>query len=326
MIGDGKIGWCGVRKREGDKLIPLTYGRVSSIHPDPIEKKPLYHFMPGSATMSLGSIGCSLGCQHCQNWSISQTKGEEESLKLREVSPEEVIVQTQKSKCPSIALTYNEPTIWFEYARDIAKLAHENDIKVVFVTNGYVMEDPAKEIGTFIDAANIDVKAFTEDFYKDNCYGKLEPVLRTAELWFEKGIHIELTYLVIKGYNDSENEIRKFSQWITNLSADKIPVHFSRFFPHYQMDDVPPTPVDTIHRAREIAQNEGLKHVYVGNVINSGNNTLCANCNATLVKRTGFSVELKEYDISKDNCRKCGTSSPFVGPVERSRDKRWWQW
>ncbi|MHA2497009.1 MAG: AmmeMemoRadiSam system radical SAM enzyme [Candidatus Hodarchaeales archaeon] len=324
-IKDQDTGWCGVRKREGDRLIALTYGRTSSMHPDPIEKKPLYHFMPGSATYSLGSIGCNLGCQHCQNWSISHTKGENESKRLQSKTPEEVVKEAEKAGCPSIALTYNEPTIWFEYAKDIAQEAHSKGLKVLIVTNGYTSHEPAKEIGSFIDAANVDVKAFTEEFYKNICHGKLEPVRTAVQTWIEHKVHVELTYLVIPTHNDSEKEIREFSRWAFDVGGENLPIHFSRFFPHFKMNDLPPTPIETVQRARKIAKEEGLRHVYVGNIANGGNNTYCANCNSLLLKRIGFAVEIKELDREKSMCKKCGTFIPIIGPIEGSDErKRWW--
>jgi pyruvate formate lyase activating enzyme len=326
-IKDGSVGWCGVRKREGNLLIALTYGRISSIHPDPVEKKPLYHFMPGSATFSLGSIGCNLGCQHCQNWTISQTKGEDESLRLRGITPEEVIKDAQKAHCPSIALTYNEPSIWFEFAKDIAQEAHKNGLKVIFVTNGYVSQDPAMEIGSFIDAANVDVKAFTDRFYREICHGKIDPILRSVKMWIESDVHLELTYLVIPTHNDSEEEIREFSRWAIDVGGENLPVHFSRFFPHFKMNHLGPTPVATVHRAREIAMEEGLRYVYVGNIADGGNNTRCPNCNSLLIERTGFSIEIKGFDIENLACMKCGTSIPIVGPLEANPGKKhWWRW
>ena len=239
-IKEKNTGWCGVRKRERNQLVALTYGRISSMHPDPIEKKPLYHFMPGTASFSLGAIGCTFDCQHCQNWTIAQAKGEDESRRLSSMNPEEVVRAAQKAHCPSIALTYNEPIIWFEFAKDISKEAHNNGLKVIFVTNGYVSEEPAKEIGSFIDAANVDVKAFTDQFYKEICQGKLEPVLNTIQTWIEQKIHLELTYLIIQGYNDSEKEIQDFSRWAFDVGGENLPIHFSKFFPHYKMNNIPP--------------------------------------------------------------------------------------
>ncbi|MFQ5979102.1 MAG: AmmeMemoRadiSam system radical SAM enzyme [Candidatus Heimdallarchaeota archaeon] len=324
-IRDGDLGWCGVRKREGKQLIALTYGRVSSMHPDPIEKKPLYHFMPGSATYSMGSIGCNLGCQHCQNWSISQTKGEDETRKLRKVTPEDVVREAQKCRCPSVALTYNEPTIWFEFAKDIAYEAHNNGLKVVLVTNGFTSNEPAKEIGSFTDAANVDIKAFTDRFYKDICHGKLEPVRRNVQTWIDAGVHIELTYLVIPTHNDSEKEIREFARWAIDVGGKNLPIHFSRFFPHYKMNDLASTPIATVHRAREIAGEEGLHYVYVGNIADGGNNTVCPNCRSLLLKRVGFSTDIKGFDINNSTCKKCGTSIPIVEPIEKNvKGKRWW--
>jgi pyruvate formate lyase activating enzyme len=276
---------------------------VSSSHVDPIEKKPLYHFFPGTLVFSLGTISCNFRCKHCQNWSISTAKVGE--VYTTEMPPEEAIRQTKKSGCDGIAWTYNEPTIWFEYTYDSAKLAKREGFYTVYVTNGYISEEALNEIAPFLDAANVDVKAFSDSFYKKISGAKLEPVLETCERMLEKKIHLELTYLVIPGYNDSEEEIKKFSEWAVDLNAS-IPVHFSAFYPAHLMLDVPPTSIETLEMAHGIAKEAGLEYVYLGNVPgHEYENTFCPECGELLIERTGYHVRKR---ISKPECPECGRS------------------
>jgi pyruvate formate lyase activating enzyme len=304
-IAEDKYGICRTRQNIGGKLYTHIYGSVSSAHVDPIEKKPLYHFFPGSLIFSLGTISCNFRCKHCQNSSIS--RAEVGDVYTMEMLPEEAISRAKNSGCKGIAWTYNEPTIWFEYTYDCAKLAKKEGLYTVYVTNGYLSEDALNEIAPFLDAANVDVKAFNEDFYKKICGAKLDPVLKTCERMKEKDIHLELTYLIIPGYNDGEEEIKRFSEWVVNLSAS-IPVHFSRFYPAHLMMDVPPTRVETLEKAHEIAKEAGVEYVYLGNVPgHEYENTFCPDCGELLIERTSYHIRKR---ISKPRCPRpgCGRS------------------
>jgi pyruvate formate lyase activating enzyme len=302
-ITENGYGVCRTRQNIDGKLYTLIYSSVSSSHVDPIEKKPLYHFFPGTLVFSLGTISCNFRCKHCQNWSISTAKVGE--VYTMEMPPEEAIRQTKKSGCDGIAWTYNEPTIWFEYTYDSAKLAKREGFYTVYVTNGYISEDALNEIAPFLDAANVDVKAFSDSFYKKISGAKLEPVLETCERMQEKKIHLELTYLIIPGYNDSEEEIKKFSEWAVDLNA-LIPVHFSAFYPAHLMLDVPPTSIETLEMAHGIAKEAGVEYVYLGNVPgHEYENTFCPECGELLIERTGYHVRKR---ISKPTCPECGRS------------------
>lgn len=310
VIKDGRRGGCGVRENRGGKLFTLIYGSVSSMAVDPIEKKPLFHFYPGSDIFSISTVGCNLHCQHCQNWHISQVSIE--SGLTRDFSPEEIIKRVRKSGSKLIAYTYNEPFIWYEFVYDVAKLAHENGIMNVLVTNGYVMEEPLREIAPYIDAANVDVKSMRDEFYRKICKApSVEPVLQAVLVMREQGIHVELTYLIIPGLNDNEEEIREFALWVKeNLGVD-VPVHFSRFFPHYMLTNIPPTPTSTVARAWEIAKKEGLNYVYMGNIPGEGEDTYCPSCNKKLIERYGFAV--KKCNIKNGKCPYCGEKIAIVG-------------
>lgn len=302
-ITENGYGVCRTRQNIDGKLYTLIYSSVSSAHVDPIEKKPLFHFFPGSLVFSLGTISCNFRCKHCQNWSISTAKVGD--VYTTEIPPEEAVRQTKKSGCDGIAWTYNEPTIWFEYTYDSAKLAKRAQLYTVYVTNGYISEEALNEIAPFLDAANVDVKAFNDSFYKRISGTRLEPVLETCERMLEKKIHLELTYLIIPGYNDSEEEIKKFSTWVVNLNAS-TPVHFSAFYPAHLMLDVPPTSIETLEMAHEIAKEAGVEYVYLGNVPgHEYENTFCPECGELLIERTGYHVRKR---ISEPKCPECGRS------------------
>ena len=301
-IDDGKAGICGVRKNENGKLYSLIYGLCSSMAADPIEKKPLYHFYPGSNAFSIGTVGCNFNCLHCQNYSIS-TAGHDFSY-MKEITVEDVVKLANEYRCKGIAYTYNEPSVWYEFTFDSAKLAKKNDLYTSYVTNGYISEEPLREISDFLDSMNIDVKAFTEEFYERVCKARLQPVLDTCLLAKNLGIHIELTYLVIPDYNDSIDEIKKFCKWVVENLGDKTPVHFSRFHPDYNMLDVPRTPMQTMKSVFDIAKKADLKFVYLGNVPTGDyENTCCPNCGNICLTRNGFSVE--SIGIKDGKCKKC---------------------
>jgi len=308
VIKDGKRGICGVREARNGKLFTLIYAGASSASPDPIEKKPLFHFYPGTLVYSLGSVGCNLKCMHCQNYSISQAKPEE--YYLEEIMPHEAVERAKKC-CDGIAWTYNEPTIWIEYALDSAKIAKREGLYTVFVTNGYINEDAIYEVAKYIDAANIDVKAINKDFYKEICKGKIEPVLEACKSYKSKGIHIEITYLVIPTKNDDKEEIRKFCGWVLENLGNEQVVHFTAFYPHYKMNDLPPTPLKKLLEAYEIANEEGLNYVYLGNVPHGDyENTYCPNCKNLLIERHGFSSKI--VGLKDGKCNSCRKRIPII--------------
>lgn len=313
VIKPGKRGNCKTRENIDGTLYSLVYSSISSTAFDPIEKKPLFHFYPGSTAFSISTVGCTLHCLHCQNWSISQA--EPESGLTRELSPEEIISAARSRDSRSIAYTYNEPFVFYEFVYDTAKIARKNNINNILVTNGYATPEAIENIAPLIDAANIDVKAMTDKFYKDVCNGSLQPVLDAVLLMKEKGIHIEITYLIIPQKNDSVSEITKFTEWVkTNLGLD-VPVHFSRFYPQYKMQSLNPTPISTVVKAREIAQNARLHYVYCGNIPGQGENTYCYNCNQLIIGRWGYTIE--ECNLAKDNtCPNCGTKISIIGECE----------
>ncbi|MDI6708762.1 MAG: AmmeMemoRadiSam system radical SAM enzyme [Candidatus Thermoplasmatota archaeon] len=309
VIGNGKRGICGVRENKDGILYSLIYGLASSICPDPIEKKPLYHFYPGSAVLSFGTVGCNFKCKHCQNWGISQATPES-YFALEKITGEEILKLAKKYDCQGVAWTYNEPAIWYEFTYDCSKLAKEHGLYTIYVTNGYINEEPLRKISKYLDAMNIDVKAFKEDFYKEICSAKLEPVLRTCELAKELGIYIELTYLIIPNYNDPTEEIETFCKWVNERIGKDTAVHFSRFYPHYKMDSLPPTPISTLLRAYQLG-SKYLDFLYLGNVPHGNyENTYCPNCKELLIERFGFSAEM--INLKNSKCSKCDTKIPGI--------------
>ncbi|WP_048148075.1 AmmeMemoRadiSam system radical SAM enzyme [Palaeococcus ferrophilus] len=323
IINDGHRGSCKVRKNVGGKLYTLNYGRVSSMALDPIEKKPLFHFYPGSCAFSIGTVGCNMHCKHCQNWEISQA--DESFPYLRSVSPREIMKLAEQYGCESIAYTYNEPVIWYEFVLDTAKLAKKEGFHNLMITNGYINEEPFRELAPYIDAMNIDIKAFNDEFYmRIASVPSGEPSRRTALIAKKEfGIHVELTYLIIPTLNDEEEEIRAFARWVVENLGDDTPVHFSRYFPHYRLH-LPLTPVETIEMAYRVAKEEGLKFVYVGNIPgHRGEHTYCPSCGKPLIVRWGFSIE--EYHIKDGKCEYCGTEIPVVGEYSGKRYRgMWW--
>jgi pyruvate formate lyase activating enzyme len=303
-ISPGKQGFCRVRENRDGTLYTLNYSVVSSEALDPIEKKPLYHFYPGSAVYSLGSIGCNFRCRHCQNWTISQV-GIDTSHAV-EISPETAVSRALQFGARSIAWTYNEPTIWFEYTYDCARLAKEAGLATIYVTNGYITPEALEKISPYLDAFRVDFKAFNNEFYRKVASARLEPVLEATKRAHELGMHIEVVNLVIPTYNDGPEELRAMSKWIYgNLGAD-TPLHFTRFHPYYQLTDVPSTPLETLETAYDIAKEEGLHYIYIGNVPGTDKeNTFCPECSNLLIKRGMFDTE--EYNITEDTaCPQCG--------------------
>jgi pyruvate formate lyase activating enzyme len=307
-IAPDKAGKCTVRINKKGKLVTLVFGLSSTGMPDPIEKKPLYHFYPGSRVYSFGTVGCNLKCQQCQNFTTSQRKPDEG---LVDNTPPEIAVEMAKAQgCKGVAWTYNEPTIWFEYNYHGSKHAKSLGLYTVYVTNGYINPEPLKKIAPYLDAMNVDIKAFNKDFYRKICKSKLEPVLATCKLAFKLGIHIEITNLVIPTLNDDLDEIRKLARWIVKNLDDQVPLHFSRFHPDYQLKHLPSTPEKTLLDAYDIAVSEGLKYVFLGNMFHPEfHNTYCPKCKSLAVKRGGLYGDSKNY-LKKGKCPKC--SEPIL--------------
>jgi pyruvate formate lyase activating enzyme len=310
IVSDGKKGFCNMRENIDGKFYTLNYAAASSVAVDPIEKKPLFHFYPGSTVLSLGSVGCNFRCKYCQNWNISQAELEE--ISLREIMPEDAVRLAKEYKCKSIAWTYNEPTMWLEYTIDSAKLAKKNDLKSVYVTNGYMTEESLEMIGPFLDAANVDLKGMSEQFYKELCDARMQPVLDNIKRIYDKKIHMEITNLMIPGYNDSKENIQSLVKFMVDEIGVEVPLHFTRFFPYYEMKDVPPTAVADLEKAYTIAKDAGMKYVYIGNVHSGkGENTYCYSCGEALVERDGY--QIMADSLKKDRkCPKCGTGIDII--------------
>lgn len=309
-IADEKFGFCGVRQNINGILYTHVYGRPCALHIDPIEKKPLYHFFPGSTSFSIATIGCNFHCGFCQNWEISQaTVRDGTAPDEQEVLPEGIVKAAIKDNCRSISYTYTEPTIFLEYAFDIAKLAKEKGLYNNFVTNGYMSKDALLMIKPYLDAANVDLKFFRDSSYREICKGSLEPVLDSIRLMKKLNIWVEITTLVVTGENDSEEELRDIAQFICGVDKN-IPWHVSRFHPDYKFTDYRPTPEATLKKAQEIGYNAGLTYIYVGNVAGFGNDTHCHHCKKLLIKREGFSI--LEYNIKSGRCAFCNTVIPGV--------------
>ncbi len=306
VIGEEKKGFCRVRANENGQLFTLNYGRCSSYGIDPIEKKPLYHFYPGTNIFSVGTVGCNLRCGFCQNWSIAH--GEPETVEISPARLVEVAEREQENGSIGIAYTYSEPLMWYEFVLDTAKLMHAKGLKNVLVTNGFINHEPFAELLPYIDAMNIDVKAFRDDFYNTTCAGELHPVKETVERVFDK-CHVEITTLLVTGLNDGPDEIEELTDWLASLSPD-IPLHLSRYFPNYKMD-LPATPLENMELARAIALKK-LNYVYVGNVQDDeGRNTYCPECKELLIDRSRYQGTLKGLRDGK--CSKCGKAISVVG-------------
>ena len=288
-LGSGQRGRCSVRLNLDGTLYALTYGKPLSVNIDPVEKKPLFHFQPGSRTFSLATAGCNLGCVFCQNWELSQAFPE--SARAQDLAPEQVVALAAQHGCRNISYTYSEPTVFYEYMLAIARLARARGLRNIWVTAGFIEQAPLRELCRYIDAANIDVKGFSEQFYRDYCHAALAPVLRTVETCHRAGVWVEVTYLVVPGGNDSETMLRDFSRWLFRVGQGNIPLHFSRFQPSYRMRNQPPTPEATLVRAAEIAAGEGHKFVYLGNLPgNAWQATRCPRDGAPLLERSGFVI------------------------------------
>jgi len=307
-IPEDSVGYCRVRKNTDGKLQSLVYGRSLTLTVDPIEKKPLFNFMPGTNCNSVSTYGCNFRCEFCQNHYISQEFTENAISELEEVSPEEIIENTASKVADGIAYTYTEPTIFAEYALDSMKLAHKEGLYNVWVSNGYMTKEAAAEIAKDLDAINIDLKGNAE-FYKEMCGNvEIERVLESIRFFYEKGVHVEVTNLIVPGFNDSLAGLGQIVDFIASIDKT-IPLHFSRFFPHYKMQKTAPTPIDAMNKAKELAVKAGLKFVYLGNV-SGGQDSFCPDCGRVLVERKGYSTVI--LGLKNGKCAFCGAKTGFV--------------
>lgn len=307
-LKEGQRGVCVVRGNHQGQLQTETYGRTCGLCIDPIEKKPLYHFFPGSRVFSFGTVGCNLVCEFCQNWHLSRSEAVPHGERQ---TPQKLVSAAKANGCRSVAFTYNEPVVFIEYALDVARACREQGIKTVAVTNGYIAASARSDFFSVIDAANVDLKAFSDDFYRKLCgAASLQPVLDTL-LYIKKhtAAWLEITTLLIPDANDSDSELNAMTQWIVNALGPDIPIHFSAFHPAYRMLSKPRTPVETLIRARQIALKNGMKYVYIGNVIDgAGTQTYCPHCKKSVIQRAGYQI-LQDH-IERGNCSYCGCLIP----------------
>jgi pyruvate formate lyase activating enzyme len=310
-IGEGQSGFCFIRQNIDGQLYSLGYGHPTGFAVDPIEKKPLNHFYPGSTILSFGTAGCNLGCKFCQNWSMSKARLAD--LNALEASPEQVVKIALQNNTPSIAYTYNDPTIFGEYVIDISRIARDHDIKSVMVTSGYIDKEARKEVYQYIDAANVDLKAFTESFYHKLTFSHLADVLDTL-IWLknETSVWIEITTLLIPGENDSEDELKQMCEWIVSNLGESVPLHFTAFHPDFKFTNHPPTPRKTLDMARNIAFQSGIQYCYTGNIHDpDGQTTYCPGCKTKLIERNWHSVNSNK--ITNGQCPNCGTAIAGIG-------------
>ncbi|MCK5040538.1 MAG: AmmeMemoRadiSam system radical SAM enzyme [Candidatus Aenigmarchaeota archaeon] len=305
MIPEGKTGICGVRLNKKGVLYSTVWGKTTGIGIDPIEKKPLFHFYPGTPVLSFGTIGCNFRCLFCQNYTSSQAPKEGFNVPQEDITPEEIIELAKKHDCQSIAYTYNEPTIFAEYALDCMKLAKKNNIKNIFVSNGYFSSETLELIKPYLDAINIDLKSFNKEFYSKIVGAKLDGVLDSLKLVAKTNIWLEVTTLIIPTKNDSPEEMKNIATFIRQELGAEVPFHISAFFPCYKMADIPPTNPETLIKAKQTALDTGLKYVYIGNTdTKDGENTICPNCKKTIIKRSRYLIE--ENNIVNSKCKFCG--------------------
>lgn len=302
VIDDKERGYCGVRENRGGTYYTLVHSRVVTAHVDPIEKKPFFHFLPGTLAFSIATAGCNVNCKMCQNWEISQIRPEQ--VRSTYAPPQKLAALAQQYQCPSIAYTYSEPVIFYEYMVDAADAAHEAGVKSVVVTGGYIQEDPLKKLCPHVDAIKVDLKAFSEKFYKEIVNGELKPVLNCLVTLQNRGMWTEIVYLVVPTLNDSDQELKGLARWVKAELGLDVPVHFTRFHPEYLLKNLPPTPVETLERAKAIADGEGLHYVYVGNVPgHPAENTYCPRCRRVVVERTGYTIA--SVHLRKGKCQYC---------------------
>ena len=310
-LKDGQRGICRVRENIAGRLVSLVYGRIVAESVDPVEKKPLFHVVPGTLSYSISTLGCNFRCDHCQNSSISQIKRNEDVLSSGvQRRPEDIVAMALKKGCRSISYTYVEPTIFFEFAYDCCTLAAENGLKNIFVSNGYMSRNATDHLAPLLSACNVDLKSFSDEFYKKFCGARLQPVLDNIALLKEKGVWVEVTTLVIPGLNDSDRELTQIAQFLASVDRT-IPWHVSGFYPAYKMSDIPPTPLATLQKARQIGLDNGLAFVYAGNRPGSGQeDTNCPGCGVTTISRYGFRIE--NMSLVEGCCPQCGFQIPGV--------------
>jgi pyruvate formate lyase activating enzyme len=313
LIKDGKRGICAVRENEGGILKTLVYGRLIAQHVDPIEKKPLYHVLPRSLSYSIATVGCNFKCRFCQNADIAQLPSDHEGMILGDsYTPQDVVTAALRANCQSISYTYTEPTVFFEFAHDTAIIAHEKGLLNVFVTNGYMTAEALHMIQPYLDAANVDLKAFSDEFYKEQCSAKRKHVMETLELMKSLGIFVEVTTLLIPGLNDDPGELRELAAFMAESLGPDTPWHISRFHPTYKLTDRPSTPAESIHTARRIGLEAGLRYVYSGNLPgDEGENTFCYGCGLTLIERWGYRIS--KNVIAEGKCPQCGNTIRGIG-------------
>jgi len=303
VIKPGKYGICNVRENQDGTLYTHAYGRVIAANADPIEKKPLYHFLPGTRSFSIATLGCNFRCGFCQNWQISQGAGKKVAGRTgHELRPEEVVEHARESGCRSIAYTYTEPTIFFEYAYDTARIAKDQGMANVFVSNGFMTEEALDTIAPYLDAINVDLKSFRDEFYRKICHGRLDPVLETIRNLRKRTIWTEVTTLIIPEQNDSDEELNGITEFLASVDP-AMPWHISRFHPDYEFDHVARTPLSTMERAYELGKEHGLQYIYLGNVALESNDTLCPRCGKVLISRTGYRIS---NVLQKGACPDCG--------------------
>jgi pyruvate formate lyase activating enzyme len=313
VIKEGKRGICAVRENQKGVLQTLVYGKLIAQHVDPIEKKPLFHVLPATLSYSIATVGCNFRCRFCQNADIAQLPADRKGMILGDLyTPEDIVASARRAHCHSIAYTYTEPTVFFEFAYDTAKLAHQEGILNVFVTNGYMTAEALHMIEPYLDAANVDLKAFNDDFYKEQCGAKRKHVMETLELMKSLGIFIEVTTLLIPGLNNDRKELEQLASFIADSIGPETPWHISRFHPTYKLTDRPPTPAESIQQARQIGLDAGLRYVYSGNLPgDEGENTTCYSCGQLLIERWGYRIS--KNVIANSNCPGCGATIDGIG-------------
>jgi len=310
VVSDAERGWCGVRENRKGAYKTLVYGKACSANNDPIEKKPLYHYRPGTMALSVATAGCNMECKFCQNWEISQVRPEQ--VRAVDLPPERLVKVARRLRTPTLAFTYSEPTIFYEYAHDAAKLARAAGIGSCIISNGYMQEKPLRRLCEHLTAVKVDLKAFREGFYRDVCRGHLKPVLDTLQRCVKIGIHLEIVVLIVPTLNDGPKELKEMAEWIVENLGPDVPLHFSRFHPQYRLRNLPPTPLKTLKTAHAVARAAGVRYVYVGNIpMDPTNHTYCPKCGRLLIKRLGYLV--RENHVTADGaCDKCGQPIPGV--------------
>ena len=302
-IGDKERGWCGVRENQQGTYYTLVYGNPCAYNLDPVEKKPFFHYLPGTTSVSIATAGCNLNCKYCQNWQISQSRPEQ--TRNIHLPPKELIETTKEAQSPSIAFTYAEPTIFYEYMLDVAQQARQNELGAVMISAGYIQTDPLKQVGEYLTAVKIDLKSFRDDFYRKVCSATLEPVLNTLKTLKQLGLWFEIVLLVVPTLNDSEEEMRDLCNWVVNELGPDVPLHFSRFYPTYRLKNLPSTPMQTLEMAYGMAKDAGIHYPYIGNVNpdHKANQTYCHHCSKMIIQRRGYFIQ--KYDLEDGKCRHC---------------------